>query len=225
MVMSISRIKALHYVKLVFRLCVFTAAAILYAKGALLTERYKVAAFIVWLLFFAETVCRLFPSKNESMGCQKQFAKNFIPNGGSQTSHLPYGSKRLALTAALWTVLVIVIGAFYGARIIDKGALLLISLGFAVCDMVCVLFFCPFQKWLLGHRCCVTCRIYNWDYIMMFSPLIFIRSAFTWALVLAAAMVLVRWEITAFRHRERFYEQTNLALSCSRCREKNCRKI
>ena len=61
-----------------------------------------------------------------------------------------------------------------GFDIIDEGVLWLVCLFYGVCDMICILFFCPFQSWFLKNKCCCTCRIYNWDYAMMFTPLFFI---------------------------------------------------
>ena len=36
--------------------------------------------------------------------------------------------------------------------------------------VICILFYCPFQMWFLKNRCCVNCRIYNWDYAFLFTP-------------------------------------------------------
>ena len=65
-------------------------------------------------------------------------------------------------------------GTLYFLNVIDLGIVVIISLAFSVCDLICILFFCPFQTWMMHNRCCTTCRIYNWDFAMMFTPLIFI---------------------------------------------------
>ena len=42
-------------------------------------------------------------------------------------------------------------------------------------------------------------------------------------LPILALVVLVRWEVAAFRHPERFDESTNARLSCAQCTEQLCR--
>ncbi|MBQ9750293.1 MAG: hypothetical protein IJV87_06925, partial [Clostridia bacterium] len=93
---------------------------------------------------------------------------------------------------------------------------------YGVCDMICILFFCPFQTWFMKNRCCTTCRIYNWDFAMMFTPFIFIPNVYTWSLLGFALALLARWEITVHKHPERFSEKTNACLSCKNCEEKLC---
>jgi hypothetical protein len=100
--------------------------------------------------------------------------------------------------------------------------LILIALFFSVCDIICILFFCPFQSWIMKNRCCTTCRIYNWDFAMMFTPLIFLPSLYTYSLLGCALLLLLRWELTYYRHPERFFGKTNACLDCARCEEKLC---
>ena len=57
---------------------------------------------------------------------------------------------------------------------------------------------------------------------MMFTPLFFVSKTYTWSLLLLSVALLVRWEITFYRHPERFSEQTNAYLKCSNCSEKLC---
>ena len=54
----------------------------------------------------------------------------------------------------------------------------MISVLFYVCDLICVLIWCPFRL-IMKNRCCTTCRIFNWDHLMMFSPLIFVGGLLT----------------------------------------------
>lgn len=74
----------------------------------------------------------------------------------------------------------------------------------------------------MKNKCCVTCRIYNWDYAMMFTPLLFIPSLFNWSLLALAIALLIKWEWIYHRHPERFYEESNDALRCANCREHLC---
>lgn len=223
---KLTAVSTLHYVKLVYRSALFLAAlgAYLYHRiagtGRRLTDEYILLG-IIWLVYAVEMVLRFFPSKLESPGCQKQFARNYQPTG-KQTPQLQSWKRTLAVAAA-WIALNSVIGILYFTDIIDKGILILISLAYGVCDMICILFFCPFQTWFMKNRCCTDCRIYNWDFAMMFTPLVFIPNLYTWSLCLLSLLLLLRWEITLKLHPERFSRETNACISCKNCTEKLCK--
>ena len=225
---KMSTISVLHCYKLLFRSGLFIAALILYIRARTLhgwispedCASHPVILGILSAIFICEMVLRFFPSRFESMGCQKQFGSNFIPTDISEPSRR---SPLPVLTVALvWLLLNGVIGVLYLTRIIDAGILILISLFYSVCDMICILFFCPFQTWFLKDKCCGSCRIYNWDYAMMFTPLIFIPGVFSYTVLGIALLLLAVWEITVRLHPERFSEQTNQCLSCANCKEKLC---
>ena len=99
---------------------------------------------------------------------------------------------------------------------------MLIALAYSVCDMICILFYCPFQSLMMKNRCCASCRIYNWDYAMMFTPLIFIHNICERILLILSLLLLLRWELSFYLHPERFGERTNARLSCANCPEKLC---
>ena len=225
---KLSLISRLHVFKLIFRSLLFLAALAVYITRRVLgrpvdldiiTER-PVILGIILVVFVTEMLLRFFPSKLESMGCQKQFSKNFIP---TEIPAPTQSTWRSTLAVALvWLLLNGLIGAAYFLGWIDEGILLLIALFYSVCDMICILFFCPFQTWMMKNKCCGSCRIYNWDYAMMFTPLVFIPRLFTYILFGLALLLLIVWELAALLHRERFSEQTNACLSCKNCKEKLC---
>lgn len=226
---KLSKTSAMHYMKLLFRSGLLLLLLIVYLydrihvhNGALINDflDHPVLIGIVWLVFAMEMVMRFFPSDVESMGCQKQFAKNYV--GAVSPAPIPDNRKGVWLTALVWLGLNGTIGGLYFAHIIDRGILLLISLAYSVCDMVCILFFCPFETWFLHNKCCGTCRIYNWDYAMMFTPLLFIPGFFSWSLCALGLALLLEWEFIHWRHPERFYEETNQCLKCANCKEKLC---
>jgi hypothetical protein len=126
------------------------------------------------------------------------------------------------LVALVWIVFNMFFGMLYMKGILDDGVMLLLCSAYSVCDLICILFFCPFQSWFLKNKCCSTCRIYNWDYAMMFTPLFFIKKSYTWSLLLLSVALLIRWEITFYRHPERFSENTNEYLHCKNCTERLC---
>lgn len=223
----ISKISAMHYFKLVFRSLILLAAVIDYIFARLggenmgrMAQRSPVKGFI-WIVFAIEMALRFFPSKLESMGCQKVFAHNYIPR--NNPGKRPNDARSTLLVALAWLLLNGAIGVVYKIGWIDKGILVLISLVYSVCDMICILFFCPFQEWFMKNKCCGTCRIYNWDFAMMFTPLIFVGGFWSWSLVALSLGLLVKWEIRYRMHPEWFYEEYNHSLGCAHCREKLCR--
>lgn len=226
---KLSKTSVLHFIKLTYRSALFIAAVVFYIFSRIngsetlmdWLKRDKAFLIIVWVVMIIEMLLRFFPSNIESMGCQKQFKRNFVPTEIKEAK--PNSWKSTLAVALSWIGLNAVIGAIYYMGIIDEGILLLISLAFAVCDMICILFFCPFQTWMMKNKCCTDCRIYNWDFAMMFTPLIFIKSFYSLSLVVCSVLLLIRWEITFKLHPERFLEQTNACLRCNNgCREKLC---
>ena len=219
---KLSKIYALHYFKLVARSALFILCLIFYILGRaeVLTEKGILPA-IVWVFFFMGMLLRFFPSRLESAGCQKQFARNYEPVTGASVEEAN-SWKKTATVLLSWILLNAVIGVLYFVGIFDRGILILIALFYSICDIICILFFCPFQTWFMKNRCCTTCRIYNWDFAMMFTPLIFIPHWYTYSLLGAALLLLLIWEITYRIHPERFSPSTNKCLDCSRCEEKLC---
>ncbi len=221
-------VSILHYVRLVYRSLLFAAFAVYYLiylfRGGenvtTLLERRPVILGIVWLVFTVEMVLRFFPSTLESPGCQKQFAGNYRKTGSTDI-HIQ-DNNAAVLVVLVWIAFNGVFGALHMLNVLDDGAMILLSLAYSVCDMICILFFCPFQTWFLKNKCCSTCRIYNWDYAMMFTPLFFVRKIYTWSLLALSVALLIRWEITFYLHPERFSEKTNDYLRCRNCSEKLC---
>ena len=229
---KLSPISTMHYIKLIFRSLLFLIAAGIYAYDCMKgRERPLVGAelpsaffVIIWLIFIVEMIFRFFPSRIESMGCQKQFARNYKATGAPvQRYYNPREPKRSVLIVLTsWLALNGAIYALFFAGVIDEGILILIGLAYSVCDMICILFFCPFQVWMMKNKCCGSCRIYNWDYAMAFTPFVLVDSFFARSLFAAAVVLLAVWETLYRLHPERFYEQTNAALACRNCQEKLC---
>lgn len=213
----------LHYVKLGMRSFLFLLMLVFYVldRTSVLASFYPLLN-LVWIFFVADMLLRFFPSKFESMGCQKQFRRNYRP---VEPAAKPVNQswKTTALVAGIWIALNALFGVLYFLGIIDKGILILICLAYSVCDIICILFFCPFQAWFMKNRCCTTCRIYNWDFAMMFTPLIFMPGVYYYSLLGCALILLLRWEIAYRMHPERFSDATNACLKCSACTSKLCR--
>lgn len=225
---KLSLISSLHYVKLIYRSVLFFLALGLYISSRVQNadgifhgfEKNFWVLSLVWTVYTVEMLARFFPSRVESMGCQKQFARNYRPTGQMKAINTPWQGTFLVILS--WVLLNAAIGLLYFFGWIDKGILVLISLAYGVCDMICILFFCPFQTWFMKNRCCSVCRIYNWDFAMIFTPYLFIVDKYTWSLLAMSLLLLARWELTYLRHPERFSENTNCSLSCAACQEKLC---
>ena len=227
---KLTNILKMHYIKLFYRSALFLAALIAYivyypessSLVYLAAHEMPFIMALIWIVLAVEMACRFFPSKLESMGCQKQFARNYRPTGTPISEIKPMPGIRTFAVAAAWFALNGAIGLLYYLNIIDEGILVLICLAYSICDMICILWFCPFESWFMRNRCCCTCRIYNWDFAMMFTPLALIPHPYTWTLFGLGLALVINWEIVYRRHPERFYEETNCSLSCAKCEERLC---
>ncbi len=225
---KLSVVSAQHYFRFSYRLVLFGILLIVYIRDKMnhggtlmdLMDSYPVIIVLIWIIFTVEMVQRFIPSPTESPGCQKQFARNYIKSGSTDIAIQENNAS--VLVALVWVLFNGIFGAFHMAGILDDGIMILLCCAYSVCDVICILFFCPFQTWFLKNKCCCTCRIYNWDYAMMFTPLFFVKSPYTWSLLALSVLLLMRWEITFFRHPERFSDKTNAYLHCSNCSEKLC---
>jgi hypothetical protein len=218
-----------HYLKLAFRTVLFGVALAFYivnkSNGSAMpfgdADKHPVFWSALWIFFFAGMVLRIFPSKLETIGCQKQLKRNYVPTGEEKPSLTP--SRSVLVFTLCWVALNLLFGALYLLGVYDAGILVLITLAYGVCDIVCILFFCPIRDWFLKNKCCADCRIYNWDYAMMFTPFFFIPHPYTWSLLGLSLVLLLIWEIMYKLYPERFAKNTNASLACQNCKEKPCR--
>ena len=217
-----------HYVRLVYRSVLFLLLLYAYIRYRYIyrqpfilgLEKMPAIISFVWTVYVIEMIFRFFPSKIESPGCQKQFASNYIKTGRTDVE-IP-DNNATVLVVLVWIVFNGIFGMLHMMCIFDDGIMILLCGAYSVCDMICIMFFCPFQTWFLKNKCCSACRIYNWDFAMMFTPLFFVEKTYTWSLLILSVALLVRWEITFYRHPERFSENTNGYLKCANCTEKLC---
>ena len=225
---KVTTVTFVHYLRLIYRSIIFIVLLICYIINKIngketiidIIESVPVVIIFVWATFALEMFFRFFPSKLESPGCQKQFACNYQKSGKTDIKIQDNNASILVLL--IWISFNMVFGALHMAGILDDGIMLLLCSLYSVCDVICILFFCPFQSWFMKNKCCSTCRIYNWDYAMMFTPLFFVQKSYLWTLLALSFVLLIRWEITFYRHPERFSENTNDYLKCRNCTEKLC---
>ena len=182
---------------------------------------------ILWLIWVCDMISQIVPIKNKlALGSQKLFANRFQPirekiNYEALKNYVVSTTKSAYKVFIIWGMLIIGIGILYYIGIINKIWIFMISVFFYVCDLICVLVWCPFRL-TMRNKCCTTCRIFNWDHLMMFSPLIFIGGFFSISLVVMASLAWFIWEMCVMLYPERFSEMTNAALKCSKCTDKLC---
>lgn len=225
---KLTKVGIWHYIRLFYRSVLFIIVLVAYlrfrfSEGEPLIigmEKMPVVIYVVWGIYVIEMIARFFPSSFESPGSQKQFACNYIKTG--ETDIVVHDNNATMLVALIWIVFNAVFGALHMVGIFDDGIMILLCSAYSICDIICILFFCPFQTWFLKNKCCSACRIYNWDYAMMFTPLFFVEKTYTWSLLLLSVALLIRWEVTFYLYPERFSEKTNAYLKCANCTEKLC---
>lgn len=234
-VIIITKIRKTYMIRLVFRCLIFVACLLLFflkpSKFDILQDvnffrRFSVF-HLLWGVWVTDMILQLVPVKEKvPLGSQKLFRQRFKPI----RDKVDYKALRLYVVSTtkaaykvmlLWAALIAGLGALRFTGVVTDNILFLISIAFYVCDLVCVLIWCPFRL-ILQNRCCTTCRIFNWDHIMMFTPMLFIKGFFSISLLILAFAVWLVWEMCIMLYPERFWEHSNEALRCSNCTDKLC---
>ena len=182
---------------------------------------------LLWLVWLLDMIQQIIPIKSKlALGSQKLFLKklqlikdkiNYI----ALKKYIKTATSSAYKVMLIWILLIAIIGVLYYTNVINKVWLFMISIFFYVCDLICVLIWCPFRL-IMKNKCCTTCRIFNWDHLMMFSPLIFCGGFYAISIVVFAILSFVVWEVCVLLYPERFYEVTNVALRCVNCTDKLC---
>ena len=182
---------------------------------------------LLWLIWMGDMVLQLIPTRQVmAMGSQKQFGRWYRPaagwDAGALADYVRKSDRGANKVLVSWVAVTIILGVLRSAEIFGPEELLLTSVFFYVCDLICVVVWCPFRTFLMKNRCCTTCRIFNWDHMMMFVPFLFVPGFYGWTLAGLAAVVAVVWEVLWCRHPERFWEGSNQALRCANCADRLC---
>ena len=181
----------------------------------------------LWLIWIVDMVGQLAPvQKNIALGSLKMFRHRFRPivegiNYKALKEHILVTTKAAYKVFLIWVGLLAVLAALFFTDILGRDEVFLIAVVFFVCDLICVLVWCPFRL-IMRNKCCTTCRIFNWDHLMMFSPFILTPGFFTTSLLIVAFAAWVVWEVCVMVYPERFWERTNIALQCANCTDKLC---
>ena len=183
---------------------------------------------IVWIVWMFDMILQLLHAPDYwPLGSQKYFAYRYKKPTSmidkKEIKQLMKGlNKGSILVAIAWITLVAVIDMLYLLKIIPFEIVIIISTFFYVCDVICIIGWCPFKTFFMHNKCCTTCRIYNWDHAMMFTPLIVIPGILTYSLLFMSLFVVIVWEVACAKHPERFIERANDALKCKNCKDKLC---
>lgn len=216
----------------IYRLLLLAAGAALYLwEPQLLTPGNagvsgRVFRGLLWVSIFFDALKKFFPSEKMSMGCRKVFSSQY-----KETSFPPASVKAIkkqsdkyALSVAVsWILFNLVFFFLFRRNIIGVPELMLLVLLYFLADMICILFFCPFRL-MMRTKCCTTCRIFNWDSMMLCTPFIAVGGLYGWSLTVSALAVLIFWEVSYAKYPCRFFEQTNAALQCINCEGRLCGK-
>ena len=230
-----SKTRMIYFLRLIGRIAVFIIAILIYIFDENMFDVADGFAFfyefsllhLLWLIWICDMVLQLIPVKSHiSIGSQKVFESLFKPikekiNYKNLKQYIKDTTQSAYKVMLIWIVLTVFISILYMGGIIDTGMMILISTCFYVCDLICVLSWCPFRL-IMHNKCCTTCRIFNWDHLMMFLPIVALNSFFSWSLVLFAFAVWLVWELCVLTYPERFWENSNMALRCSECTDKLC---
>ncbi|MCL1829234.1 MAG: hypothetical protein FWG32_07040 [Oscillospiraceae bacterium] len=221
--------------RLAVRACVFAAAVYAYIANRAVFAAFffgepaaaKTTAYIIWAFMAVEMILGIVPAGINTTGSEKHRKSYFAPSdegydAGALGKYAAESNIKAAYVAGVWLVIFAAVAALHISGTTGVAETALICILFYVCDIICVVFWCPFRSIMMKNRCCVTCRVYNWDWFMLCSPLILIKSFFSLSLVALSLVLLVKWEVTYKKHPEYFWEGSNKNLRCENCAERIC---
>lgn len=232
---SVSQLRMTYIVRLVGRcfvlalcvlICIFRPEQFNVLDGMNFFKGFSLL-HLLWGIWVLDMIYQLFPVRTKiALGAHKHFLYRFRPmlekiNYQALRKYVIFTTKGAYKVFIIWAMLLAVLGLLHYAGIISNVGLFMVSVVFYVCDLICVLIWCPFRL-IMKNRCCTTCRIFNWDHLMMLTPMMFIGSFYSYMLLLMAIAVWLIWELCVMMYPERFWEITNEALRCSECTDKLC---
>ncbi len=236
MKVHIPQLRKLYKTQFIFRLFVLAFTIIMYftyPKSFTVMEGLNFFnklswLHILWVIWVIDVFHKFIPTRKYiSLGSVKHLKEFYKPirklfDKTELLNLIKKGRFDALKVMVIWIGIIIIIGVLQANRLLKLKDLLLISVIFYVLDLMFVLFWCPFRVWILRNRCCTTCRIFNWDHMMMFSPLLFSPGFFSFSLFFLGILELIIWELCFFLHPERFFEETNAELRCNNCIDKLC---
>ena len=195
-----------------------------------LLNKILVACF--WVMLMVEMIRRMIPSKNKDyskfkdIGSSKQFSYMCLPAESYDKERMRKALRKKDIGAlkvlAVWFILGAVVLTLKLTKVFTKAEIILIWSLCYFLDVFCIVFFCPLQSFLMKNRCCTTCRIFRWDHFLTYTVLAFIPNFYSITLFAVSLVELAMWEWARYKHPERFWEGSNLNLSCKNCVDRTC---
>ena len=230
----LSDIRKRYICRLVARCCILLGAVVLCFTDFARHDILQGFAFfqklsllhLLWAIWVLDMLQQLIPAKHIALGSHKVFLKRFKPalerfSTEALKAHIVTTTRSAYKVMLLWAALIACLGLLKLGGILADAHLFLVSVLFYVCDLICVLVWCPFRL-IMKNKCCTTCRIFNWDHMMMFTPMLFVKGFYSLSLLALALIVWIIWELCVLLYPERFWEKSNAALKCSECTDKLC---
>ena len=230
----VSDIRKRYMIRLVARCMILVAAFVLYFTGFEKHDVLQDFAFfhkfsvmhLLWAVWMVDMLSQLIPVKNIALGSHKVFKLRFRPaleriNLEALKHYIVTTTRSAYKVMLIWVALIASLGLLKYWGVLTDVHLFLTSVLFYVCDLICVLVWCPFRL-IMKNKCCTTCRIFNWDHLMMFTPMLYVKGFYSLSLLAVSILVWCCWELCVLLYPERFWEKSNAALKCSECTDKLC---
>lgn len=226
----------LYFLRFLFRVVVYISIIFMYIFNPEIIRVVPIKEFftsisfmhVLWVIFMVEMGFHFIDNKVTTLGSQKHREKYYNPvskkiDRKKLKQEEEITNKRRFLVFFVWVLVTLAIGGLYLLKIIGFKEMMLIVGFFYIADDICILFWCPFQQFFLHNKCCVTCPIFNWDFLMMFAPFVFVKSFYTLSLFAVSLILFFIWDYRSFKYPVRFTETNNLNLRCENCNDHLCK--
>jgi len=229
-----SKMFKFFFIRLLLRASFFLAMLYTYFKDKTILSSFVTDNFFdnlgfhqaVWCFLMLGMLTHLLPKSRLTMCGRKSRPDEYAPPQKYDSDELFRFVQIMNIKAwkvmLVWLLFNSIFAALYLFEIITEAEMLLLTFFYYMCDLICMLIYCPFQSIIMKNRCCVNCRIYDWGHFMMYTPMLFVPSFFGWSLFFTSCIVLIRWEIAYTSHPERFWHGSNTAIRCENCKDRLC---
>ncbi|MDR0272522.1 MAG: hypothetical protein LBI27_04310 [Clostridiales bacterium] len=226
-----SKMLVKHILILAFRALLLVTALYLYFSDKTKPDYTEILSqgslflFVVWIVLVIGMVLRIVPNKQIAMGARKHYrcSYNEIPDITVSKQMKNRVNKGVIKCAIAWIAFSSALFfLLYMLNLNTPPIIMIIVLTYSVLDIIFILCICPFKMLFMRNRCCAVCRIYNWDYFMMCTPMLLFPHIYSISLLILSVVVLLTWEISVWKNPGYFVTDTNKNLSCEQCKDRLC---
>ena len=164
-----------YLIKLLFRCGVFTAFLVMYIIDkerlcSLMTHpiRYGINALnVMWFGFMSIMLLHIFPTNRLTMALRKAKQKHYKPVKHCSETEILRNVQKQNISAwkvmLVWLIFNSIFGILYLFDIIDNADLLMLTVFYFLCDYICIMFFCPFQSFIMKmvQLACLKMTLYH----------------------------------------------------------------